>query len=103
MSQENVDRIKRAFDAFSNGDLETAFEVIDPSFELNDRPGGQPLRARAGCPDRKPLPGVISRPRSTSLSLVPPATRMPRAAKLEELVLAGEDLAHGVVGEDAAD
>jgi ketosteroid isomerase-like protein len=37
MSQENVDRIKRAFDAFSNGDLETAFEVIDPSFELNDR------------------------------------------------------------------
>ncbi|MGH2992815.1 MAG: nuclear transport factor 2 family protein [Solirubrobacterales bacterium] len=37
MPQENVDRVKRAFDAFSGGDLETAFEFIDPSFQLEDR------------------------------------------------------------------
>ncbi|MEK6272568.1 MAG: nuclear transport factor 2 family protein [Actinomycetota bacterium] len=37
MSQENVDRVERAFAAFSSGDLETAFEFIDPSFEVNDR------------------------------------------------------------------
>jgi ketosteroid isomerase-like protein len=37
MSQENVERTERAFAAFSRGDLETAFEFIDPSFEVNDR------------------------------------------------------------------
>ena len=37
MSQENVERVERAFAAFSSGDLETAFEFIDPSFEVNDR------------------------------------------------------------------
>jgi len=37
MSQENIDRYKRAFDAFSRGDLETAFEFIDPTFEVDDR------------------------------------------------------------------
>src|SRR5688500_15399092 len=37
MSEENVDRTKRAFDAFTRGDLETAFEFIHPSFEVDDR------------------------------------------------------------------
>ena len=37
MSRENVERTKRAFDAFTRGDLEVAFEFIDPSFEVNDR------------------------------------------------------------------
>src|SRR5262245_28112985 len=37
MSQENVERVERAFDAFVRGDLQTAFEFIDPSFELNDQ------------------------------------------------------------------
>jgi ketosteroid isomerase-like protein len=36
MPQLNADRIKRAFDAFSSGDLETVSELIDPSFEVND-------------------------------------------------------------------
>jgi ketosteroid isomerase-like protein len=37
MASENVERTKRAFDAFTRGDLETAFEFIDPSFEVDDR------------------------------------------------------------------
>jgi hypothetical protein len=37
VSQENVDRVKRGFEAFSRGDFETAFEFIDPSLEINDR------------------------------------------------------------------
>ena len=37
MSQENVERVKRAFDALSKGDSEAALEHIDPSFEVNDR------------------------------------------------------------------
>jgi ketosteroid isomerase-like protein len=37
MSQENIDRVKRGFEAFTRGDLDTAFEFIDPSFEINDR------------------------------------------------------------------
>ena len=37
MSQENIDRVKRGFEAFARGDLDTAFEFIDPSFEVNDR------------------------------------------------------------------
>jgi ketosteroid isomerase-like protein len=37
MPQENVERVKRAFDAFARGDLETAFEFIDPTFEVHDR------------------------------------------------------------------
>ena len=42
MSEENVDTIKRAFAAFAEGDLETAFGFIDPSFEINDRVIGSP-------------------------------------------------------------
>jgi ketosteroid isomerase-like protein len=42
MSQENVKRMKRAFDAFSMGDLETAFGFIDPDFEIHDRVIGSP-------------------------------------------------------------
>jgi hypothetical protein len=34
---ENVERAKRAFDAFTRGDMETALEFIDPSFEVDDR------------------------------------------------------------------
>jgi ketosteroid isomerase-like protein len=37
MSQENIDRVKRGFEAFRRGDLATAFEFIHPSFEINDR------------------------------------------------------------------
>jgi ketosteroid isomerase-like protein len=37
MPQENVERVKRAFDAFARGDLEAAFEFLDPSFEVHDR------------------------------------------------------------------
>ena len=37
MSQENVERVKRAFDALSKGDSEAALEHIAPSFEVNDR------------------------------------------------------------------
>jgi ketosteroid isomerase-like protein len=42
MSQENVERMKRAFDAFSRGDLETVFGFIDPNFEIHDRVIGSP-------------------------------------------------------------
>ena len=34
---DNVERTKRAFDAFTRGDLETALEFIDPSFVVDDR------------------------------------------------------------------
>lgn len=37
MPQENVEGVKRAFEAFARGDLEAAFELIDPSFEIHDR------------------------------------------------------------------
>jgi ketosteroid isomerase-like protein len=37
MPQENAERVRRAFDAFARGDLETAFEFIDSSFEVHDR------------------------------------------------------------------
>lgn len=37
MAEQNVERVRRAFDAFTRGDLETAFEFIDPTFEVNDR------------------------------------------------------------------
>jgi ketosteroid isomerase-like protein len=42
MSQENVETLKRAFDAFASGDLETVFGLIDPAFEINDRVIGSP-------------------------------------------------------------
>lgn len=37
MSRENVERVKRAFAALSEGDFEAALEHIDPSFEVDDR------------------------------------------------------------------
>jgi hypothetical protein len=37
MAAEDVARLRRAFDAFAQGDLETAFSYIDPSFEIDDR------------------------------------------------------------------
>ena len=37
MPDDNAARVQRAFDAFARGDLETAFEFIDPSFEVHDR------------------------------------------------------------------
>jgi ketosteroid isomerase-like protein len=42
MSQENVETLKRAFDAFASGDLEAVFGFIDPEFEINDRVIGSP-------------------------------------------------------------
>jgi ketosteroid isomerase-like protein len=42
MSQENVEGLKRAFDAFASGDLETAVGFIDPEFEIHDRVIGSP-------------------------------------------------------------
>jgi ketosteroid isomerase-like protein len=42
MSQENVERLRRAFDAFASGDLGTVFGFIDPEFEINDRVIGSP-------------------------------------------------------------
>lgn len=42
MSEENVEGLKRAFDAFAKGDLETAFAFIDPAFEISDRVIGSP-------------------------------------------------------------
>jgi ketosteroid isomerase-like protein len=42
MSQENVETLKRAFDAFASGDLETVFGFIDPAFQINDRVIGSP-------------------------------------------------------------
>jgi ketosteroid isomerase-like protein len=37
-----VEILKRAFDAFASGDLETVFAFIDPAFEINDRVIGSP-------------------------------------------------------------
>jgi ketosteroid isomerase-like protein len=36
-ADDNVARFERAFDAFTKGDMETALEHIDPSFEVDDR------------------------------------------------------------------
>jgi ketosteroid isomerase-like protein len=37
MAAEDVARLKRAFAAFAEGDLETALSFVDPSFEIEDR------------------------------------------------------------------
>jgi len=36
MSQENVDLMRRAYDAFGQGDLDTVFQIVDPEIELED-------------------------------------------------------------------
>jgi ketosteroid isomerase-like protein len=40
MSGENVDKIRRAYDAYSRGDFDTAVEGVHPEVEFV-RPGGQ--------------------------------------------------------------
>ena len=42
MSQENIERMKTAFEAFGAGDLETIVGFIDPDFEIHDRVIGSP-------------------------------------------------------------
>lgn len=37
MAADNVELVKRAFDAFSRGDMETALAFLHPSFEVEDR------------------------------------------------------------------
>jgi ketosteroid isomerase-like protein len=37
MSEENVERVKRGFDAFMRGDMAAIADFIDPSFEIDDR------------------------------------------------------------------
>jgi len=40
MSGENVERLRRAYEAFSRGDFDTALEIVHPEFEFV-RAGGQ--------------------------------------------------------------
>ena len=42
MSEQNVAGLKRAFEAFASGDLQAAFEFIDPEFAIDDRIIGSP-------------------------------------------------------------
>ena len=37
MSEENAERVRLAFDAFTRGDMAAVTEFIDPSFEVDDR------------------------------------------------------------------
>ena len=36
MSRQDVDQLRTAWDAYSRGDFETAFQAVDPEFELHD-------------------------------------------------------------------
>jgi ketosteroid isomerase-like protein len=36
MASENVDRLRRGFEAFARGDIEAVEEVIDPEFEIEN-------------------------------------------------------------------
>jgi uncharacterized protein len=38
MSQENLEIVRRAYDAWNKGDLETAFEFLDPDVEVSVPP-----------------------------------------------------------------
>jgi uncharacterized protein len=38
MSQENVDRIRRGYEAFARRDLDAALEMMDPEIEAHDAP-----------------------------------------------------------------
>jgi ketosteroid isomerase-like protein len=51
MSQENVEVVRRSFEAFARGDFETAFAAHDPSTEWRtaaDEPDRQTYRGIAG-------------------------------------------------------
>jgi uncharacterized protein len=50
MSQENVELVRRGYEAFARGDLETAMELFHPDIEWHDpdRPGGGTYRGREG-------------------------------------------------------
>ena len=45
MSQENVEIVRAAFDAFSRGDMETLLGLMDPEIVVM-LPGGSPVRKR---------------------------------------------------------
>ena len=50
MSEENVDLVRGAYEAFNRGDLESAFEVLDPDIEVSvppDFPEARSYRGRA--------------------------------------------------------
>ena len=54
MSQENVEVVRRSFEAFCRGDFETAFAAHDPSSEwctAADEPDQQTYRGNAGLND----------------------------------------------------
>jgi ketosteroid isomerase-like protein len=36
MSQDNVETVRRAFDAFARGDLDAVFATLDPAVKLED-------------------------------------------------------------------
>ena len=38
MSQENVDRLRRGYEAFARRDLDAALEMMDPNIEAHDAP-----------------------------------------------------------------
>jgi ketosteroid isomerase-like protein len=38
MSQENVDRLRRGYEAFAHRDLDAALEMMDPDIEAHDAP-----------------------------------------------------------------
>ena len=38
MSQENVDRLRRGYEAFARHDLDAALEMMDPDIEAHDAP-----------------------------------------------------------------
>ena len=45
MSQENVETVRRIYEAFNRGDMEGAFELVSPDFE--------------GIPDERDLAGTV--------------------------------------------
>ena len=53
MSQENVEVVRRIYDAYEAGDFETAFDLIDPAVEFDGsvRPEGKIWYGHAGLAD----------------------------------------------------
>src|SRR5687767_1345897 len=43
MSQENVEVLRRSYEALNRGDLDVAFEAVEPEFELQLPEGGKNL------------------------------------------------------------
>ena len=50
MSQENVEIVRRIYDAYLSGDFDTAFALIDPdvTFDVSIRPEGKIYRGHQG-------------------------------------------------------